>query len=57
LNAEIVVNHQNSRLALFVLAENVSIQRRFLYSPPLANLNGRNLSSLNEVINRGERYP
>jgi hypothetical protein len=25
LNTEIVVNHQNSRLALFILAENVSI--------------------------------
>jgi hypothetical protein len=47
LNAEIVVNHQNSRLALLVLAENVSIQRNLLYSPPPANLNGGNLSSLN----------
>ena len=57
LKTGIVINHQNSRLTLFVLAENVSIQRRFLDSPPPADLDGGDLSSLNEVVNSGERDP
>jgi len=57
LQAQIVVDHQHRWLALLVLAQNVVVQRGFLDPPAAADLNGRNLSALYEIVDSRERNP
>jgi hypothetical protein len=44
-------------LALLVLAQNVAVQRGFLDPPAAADLNGRNLSALYEIVDSRGRNP
>ena len=44
-------------MALLVLAQNVAVQRGFLDPPAAADLNGRNLSALYEIVDSRERNP
>jgi len=44
-------------LALLVLAQNVAVQSGFLDPPAAADLNGRNLSALYEIVDSRERNP
>ena len=57
LQARIVVDHQRRWLALLVLAQNVAVQRGFLDPPSAADLNGRNLSALCEIVDGWNRNP
>lgn len=54
LQAGVVIHHQHGRPARFVFFENIFIERIFLNAPAAADLNGGQLPSLNQVINRRE---
>src|SRR5215831_19539345 len=57
LETWIVIEHQHRWLALLVLVQNVAVQRGFLDAPAAADLNGRNLSALYEIVDSWNRNP
>ena len=57
LQAFIVVDYENRRLAGFVFLENVFVERGFFDTPAAADLDGRELAALDEVVNGRQRDP
>src|SRR5262249_17477429 len=57
LQAFIVIDDENGRLAGFVFLENIFVERGFFDAPAAADLDGRELASLDEVVNGRQRDP
>src|SRR5207244_9018823 len=56
LQALVVIDHEHGRLARFVLFEDILIEGSFLDAPTPADLNRRQLATLNEIVNGWQRY-
>lgn len=58
LEGRIVIDDENGRLATFIFfAQDVTIEEAALDAPAAADLDGRELAALNEIIDRGEGDP
>ena len=58
LEGRIVIDDENGRLATFIFfAKDVAIEEAALDAPATADLDGRELAALNEIIDRGEGDP
>src|SRR5205823_7312800 len=55
LQALVIVDNENSRLARLLFLEDVFIERVLFDSPTTTDLNGRQLAALHQVVNRRKR--
>ena len=52
LQARVVIHYQDGRLTLFILPQDVTVERGFLDAPATTDLNGGDLPALDQVVNR-----
>ena len=52
MQALVIIDNENSRLARLLFLEDVFIERVLFNSPTTTDLNGRQLSALHQVVNR-----